>query len=94
MLSHKHRHAYQLFFIPCDLKLPKLASSDGSTDSHTSDDLVLLLRFKHMQIRSNCESAAFYRCGHLEMSKANDKLSRLISLQHRLIFRQYILQCK
>jgi hypothetical protein len=47
-----------------------------------------------MQIRANCESAAFYRCGHLELSKANEKLDRLISLQHRLICRQYALQCK
>ena len=48
-------------------------------------------RFKHMQIRSNAESAAFFRAGHVEMQKTDAKLDRLIETQHRLIFKQYIL---
>ena len=47
-----------------------------------------------MQIRSNCESAAFYRAGRIEHSKANLKLNSLIKTQEKLIFREYILQCK
>jgi len=34
-------------------------------------------RFKHMQIRSNAESIAFYRSGDLEMQKTNSRLQVL-----------------
>jgi len=50
-------------------------------------------RFKHMLIRSNCESAAFYRCGRLEWKKTNKKLKALTALQQRLNVRQYTLNC-
>ena len=53
----------------------------------------IYFRFKHMMIRANCESAAFYRCGHLELKKANKKLKALTSVQQRLNIRQYILNC-
>ena len=46
-----------------------------------------------MKIRSNCESAAFYRCGQLELKKANKKLKSLTSVQQRLNVRQYVLNC-
>jgi len=54
---------------------------------------VYIFRFKHMMIRSNCESAAFYRCGRFEWKKANRKLKALTSLQQRLNVRQYVLNC-
>ena len=47
-----------------------------------------------MQIRYNCESAAFNRCGSVELIKTNKKLDELLSTQRRLILRQYLLQCK
>ena len=50
-------------------------------------------RFKHMLMRSNCESAAFYRCGRLEWKKTNKKLKTLTSVQQRLNVRQYMLNC-
>jgi len=46
-----------------------------------------------MMIRSNCESAAFYRCGRLEREKTDQKLTALTSLQQRLNVRQYLLNC-
>jgi len=46
-----------------------------------------------MMIRSNCESAAFYRCGRLEWKNANNKLKDLASIQQRLNVRQYMLNC-
>ncbi|KAK2170693.1 hypothetical protein LSH36_1g17037 [Paralvinella palmiformis] len=46
-------------------------------------------RFKHMQIRANAESAAFYRCGHLERQKTNHKLEALIQTQNRLQLKEY-----
>jgi len=36
-----------------------------------------IFRFKHMQIRSNAESIAFYRSGDLEMNKTNSRLQVL-----------------
>ncbi|XP_067681739.1 lysosomal cobalamin transporter ABCD4-like isoform X2 [Haliotis asinina] len=48
-------------------------------------------RFKHMQIRVNAESAAFYRSGVIEEKKTNQKLHCLIKVQHKLIRRQYAL---
>ena len=47
-----------------------------------------------MQIRANAESAAFYRCGHVEEDKANSKLDSLISTQNRLVLKEYGLNCK
>jgi len=52
-----------------------------------------MFRFKHMMMRSNCESAAFYRCGQLEWKKTNKKLKALTSTQQRLNIRQYMLNC-
>jgi len=46
-----------------------------------------------MTIRTNCESAAFYRCGQLEWKKTNRKLKALTSTQQRLNVRQYLLNC-
>ncbi|XP_055957277.1 lysosomal cobalamin transporter ABCD4-like [Patella vulgata] len=48
-------------------------------------------RFKHMQLRVNAESAAFYRCGTIEEKKTNEKLQSLLSVQHKLIQREYLL---
>ncbi|XP_059147707.1 lysosomal cobalamin transporter ABCD4-like isoform X2 [Physella acuta] len=50
-------------------------------------------RFHHMQIRTNSESAAFYRAGNLEKSKANMKLQSLLSTQNKLIRWEYVLNC-
>lgn len=47
-----------------------------------------------MQIRANAESAAFYRCGHLERQKTNHKLEALIQTQNRLQLKEYGLNCK
>ncbi|XP_020629474.1 ATP-binding cassette sub-family D member 4-like isoform X2 [Orbicella faveolata] len=48
-------------------------------------------RFKHMQIRSNAESIAFYRSGDLEMNKTNSRLQSLLQTQLRLVNLQCIL---
>ncbi|XP_060585147.1 lysosomal cobalamin transporter ABCD4-like isoform X1 [Ruditapes philippinarum] len=48
-------------------------------------------RFKHMQIRSNSESAAFYRSGSVEKDKCNKHLFNLINTQHKLIRKEYAL---
>lgn len=42
-------------------------------------------RFKHMQIRSNAESIAFYRSGQLEERKTNSRLWSLLRTQRQLI---------
>jgi len=42
-------------------------------------------RFKHMQIRGNAESIAFYRSGGLEKRKTNSRLQTLLQTQQRLI---------
>lgn len=49
-------------------------------------------RFKHMQIRSNSESAAFYRCGQVELAKTNEKLDHLLKVQQQLNLAQYVLE--
>ncbi|CAL1526890.1 unnamed protein product [Lymnaea stagnalis] len=48
-------------------------------------------RFHHMQIRTNSESAAFYRAGEVEKLKANQKLRNLLKAQGRLIRWEYAL---
>ncbi|XP_052273117.1 lysosomal cobalamin transporter ABCD4-like isoform X2 [Dreissena polymorpha] len=48
-------------------------------------------RYKHMQIRSNSESAAFYRSGKIEEGRTNHHLANLINTQRRLILREYAL---
>lgn len=48
-------------------------------------------RFKHMQIRSNSESAAFYRSGKIENENTNKHLANLITTQHRRIRKEYAL---
>ncbi|XP_028409619.1 ATP-binding cassette sub-family D member 4-like [Dendronephthya gigantea] len=50
-------------------------------------------RFKHMQIRVNAESTAFYRSGLLEEKKTNIKLENLLGVQLRLVSYQLVLQC-
>ena len=47
-----------------------------------------------MQIRVNSESAAFYRSGKIEEEKTNHHLDNLINTQHKLIRREYALNCK
>ena len=47
-----------------------------------------------MQIRSNCESAAFYRSGKVEEDKTNFHLKNLIDTQHKLIRKEYALNCE
>lgn len=49
-------------------------------------------RFKHMLVRSNSEAAAFYRCGQLELTKTNERLSSLLNVQQRLNLAQYALE--
>ncbi|KAK0058447.1 lysosomal cobalamin transporter ABCD4 [Biomphalaria pfeifferi] len=48
-------------------------------------------RFHHMLLRTNSESAAFFRAGRVERSKANAKLKNLISTQAKLIRWEYAL---
>uniref|UniRef100_A0A665UQT1 ABC transmembrane type-1 domain-containing protein n=1 Tax=Echeneis naucrates TaxID=173247 RepID=A0A665UQT1_ECHNA len=42
-------------------------------------------RFKHMQIRVNAESAAFYRAGKVEHTRTNRRLQALLETQKNLI---------
>ncbi|KAI3364320.1 hypothetical protein L3Q82_011120 [Scortum barcoo] len=42
-------------------------------------------RFKHMQIRVNAESAAFYRAGKVEHMRTNRRLQALLQIQKSLI---------
>uniref|UniRef100_A0A3Q4HQJ9 ATP-binding cassette, sub-family D (ALD), member 4 n=1 Tax=Neolamprologus brichardi TaxID=32507 RepID=A0A3Q4HQJ9_NEOBR len=42
-------------------------------------------RFKHMQIRVNAESAAFYRAGKVELMRTDRRLQALLYTQKRLI---------
>lgn len=58
------------------------------------DCFVSFHRFKHMLVRSNSESAAFYRCGQLELTKTNERLSRLLNVQQRLNLAKFALECK
>ncbi|XP_053399144.1 lysosomal cobalamin transporter ABCD4-like [Mercenaria mercenaria] len=44
-----------------------------------------------MQIRSNSESAAFFRSGRVENDKSNKHLFNLINTQHKLIRKEYAL---
>ncbi|XP_035688885.1 lysosomal cobalamin transporter ABCD4-like isoform X2 [Branchiostoma floridae] len=46
-------------------------------------------RFKHMQIRVNAESAAFYRACQVELMKTNFRLHSLLDTQKRLINREF-----
>ncbi|KAJ7384685.1 ATP-binding cassette sub- D member 4 [Desmophyllum pertusum] len=48
-------------------------------------------RFKHMQVRSNAESIAFYRSGNVEMRKTNSRLQSLLQTQLRVVNFQCIL---
>lgn len=48
-------------------------------------------RFKHMQMRVNAESAAFYRASAVEEMKTNQTLGKLISIQSRLIHWEFAL---
>ncbi|KAL3874416.1 hypothetical protein ACJMK2_037433 [Sinanodonta woodiana] len=48
-------------------------------------------RFKHMQVRVNAESAAFYRAGSTERQKSNMYLERLLNTQKKLVLREYAL---
>lgn len=48
-------------------------------------------RFKHMQIRVNAESMAFYQPGMTELAKTNAKLFDLLEVQYKLAQRKYAL---
>ena len=48
-------------------------------------------RFKHMQVRSNAEPAAFFRSGKIEQDKTNLKLTKLVATQHKLLLKEYAL---
>ncbi|GAU92943.1 hypothetical protein RvY_04954-2 [Ramazzottius varieornatus] len=50
-------------------------------------------RFKHVQIRTNAESLAFYDCGHLEERRLNSRLSKLLSVELNLTNFQLPLNC-
>ncbi|XP_046847751.1 lysosomal cobalamin transporter ABCD4-like [Xenia sp. Carnegie-2017] len=50
-------------------------------------------RFKHMQIRVNAESTAFYNSSLLEEKRTNIKLENLLRVQYKLIAYQLFLQC-
>ncbi|XP_064195670.1 ATP-binding cassette sub-family D member 4 [Anguilla rostrata] len=46
-------------------------------------------RFKHMQIRVNAESAAFYRAGKVEYMRTDHRLQALLRTQRRLINKEF-----
>ncbi|XP_078452302.1 lysosomal cobalamin transporter ABCD4 [Lampetra fluviatilis] len=46
-------------------------------------------RFKHMEIRVNAESAAFYRAGRVEHTRTNARLHRLLSTQQTLMNKEF-----
>ncbi|XP_041070504.1 ATP-binding cassette sub-family D member 4 isoform X1 [Carcharodon carcharias] len=48
-------------------------------------------RFKHMQIRVNAESAAFYRAGRVEHMRTNWRLQDLLQTQRELMNRELLL---
>ncbi|XP_060068976.1 lysosomal cobalamin transporter ABCD4-like isoform X2 [Ylistrum balloti] len=48
-------------------------------------------RFKHMQMRVNAESAAFYKAGAVEQNKADAHLDDLLSIQRKLVIRKFFL---
>ncbi|XP_069118173.1 lysosomal cobalamin transporter ABCD4-like isoform X2 [Argopecten irradians] len=48
-------------------------------------------RFKHMHMRVNAESAAFYKAGAIEMNKTDTQLDNLLSVQKKLVIRKYFL---
>ncbi|CAB4000403.1 ATP-binding cassette sub-family D member 4 isoform X1, partial [Paramuricea clavata] len=50
-------------------------------------------RFKHMQLRVNAESTAFYHSGLLEEKKTNVKFENLLGVQLKLVIYQLLLQC-
>ncbi|XP_041615722.1 lysosomal cobalamin transporter ABCD4 isoform X1 [Vulpes lagopus] len=45
-------------------------------------------RFKHMQIRVNAESAAFFRAGHVEHTRTDRRLQRLLQTQRELMSKE------
>ncbi|XP_021346591.1 ATP-binding cassette sub-family D member 4-like isoform X1 [Mizuhopecten yessoensis] len=48
-------------------------------------------RFKHMQMRVNAESAAFYKAGAIERNKTDTHLDNLLTVQKKLVIRKYFL---
>ena len=50
-------------------------------------------RFKHMQLRVNAESTAFYHSGALEEKRTNIKFENLLGVQLKLVIYQLVLQC-
>nr|XP_060614613.1 lysosomal cobalamin transporter ABCD4 isoform X2 [Anolis sagrei ordinatus] len=48
-------------------------------------------RFKHMQLRVNAESAAFYRAGEVEHMRTNRRLQNLLQTQRELIGKELLL---
>ncbi|XP_048841780.1 ATP-binding cassette sub-family D member 4 isoform X1 [Brienomyrus brachyistius] len=46
-------------------------------------------RFKHMQIRVNAESAAFYRAGKVEHMRTDRRLQRLLQTQRSLMTKEF-----
>ncbi|XP_042333502.1 lysosomal cobalamin transporter ABCD4 isoform X2 [Sceloporus undulatus] len=48
-------------------------------------------RFKHMQLRVNAESAAFYRAGEVEHMRTNRRLQNLLLTQRELIGKELLL---
>lgn len=46
-------------------------------------------RFKHMQIRVNAESAAFYKAGYIENRKTDHQLVKLVKTSQKLVLKEY-----
>ena len=46
-------------------------------------------RYKHMNIRSNAESIAFFHSGKVEQLKANENLSRLLKVQQKIVYYEF-----
>ncbi|XP_063713222.1 lysosomal cobalamin transporter ABCD4-like [Symsagittifera roscoffensis] len=49
-------------------------------------------RFLHMRVRSSCQSIAFYRGEKYESINADERLDKLISVQTRLFFSQFVVK--
>ena len=56
--------------------------------------LFFTFRFKHVQIRSNAESAAFYVAGEVERQKTNQNLFSLLDTQLNVVNWEFWLHSK